>query len=150
MKTTPKKRGRPKKIDQKLNSELLDLEDSLLDEEPIPESKPFPIKSANYEPKIISEDSDTDDEDKSLIEPELRRYEEQIHQIYQVLDSVNPLAIQDIEERLKSVKLKADLLVKLPTLLKSLEDLRERNKLKSEQIRGARDVSPLEDGTLDD
>lgn len=89
------------------------------------------------------------EEEKTNIDEELQKFENNIAQINLVLDSINPLSIIDIEERAKILKLKMDILYKLPPLLASLDNLREKKKIKDSQIKGNKDLSPLEDGSLD-
>lgn len=84
----------------------------------------------------------------SMIEEELNKFEQKIEEIYTSLDSVDPLSILEPEDRLKTVKLKMDILDKLPKLLKALSDLRENAKHKAENIRGSKELSPLESGLL--
>lgn len=90
------------------------------------------------------------EENKSLIDSELARYEKQVKEIQDALESIKLMEIEDAEERLKAIIAKQNAMLKLPSLLNSLEELRSKHKLKSEDVKGNRFLSPLEDGTLDD
>ena len=119
-------------------------------EESISQSKNIPdIKSYSDSPKESELVCKEDSEEETNIDPELAKYEKQINEIYTVLESINPLAILDTEERLKATKLKMEILTKMEIPLGILDRLRSKDKLKTEQIKGNKDISPLEDGSLD-
>lgn len=84
----------------------------------------------------------------SLIESELQRFSRQVDEIFAALESVNLLAIEDANDRLKATKEKLALELKMPILLTALDDLRNRDKLKSESIKGNKDISLLESGEI--
>lgn len=88
-------------------------------------------------------------EDVSLIDRELTRYSAQVNEILASLESINLLSIQDPEDRLKATISKQNVALKLPILLQGLDDLRTRAKLKSEDIRGSKNISLLESGALE-
>lgn len=121
------------------NNPLSQLQDSVNESKTL---KKAPKKKTKYKEIIYSDSSD------SLISVELIKFEEKINEIYDSLDSVNPLTIEEAEERLKAVKLKMDILQKLPVLLKALEDLRTSAKNRVEDIRGGKELSPLEEGLI--
>lgn len=125
------------------NDIFKDLEES--SKQPTKKPKKKSPKKDSPSPKLLVPDSTRD---LSIIEEELNKFEQKIEEIYTSLDSVNPLSIPEPEERLKTVKLKMDILDKLPKLLKALSDLRENAKNKAEDIRGAKELSPLESGLL--
>lgn len=131
------------------NNLLDDLEDSLSEETPIPKQ----YKGKKTTKKLSESDIEVPKEDKeesvTIIDTELAKFEKNIKEIETILDSINPLAVADIEERAKVLKLKMDILYKLPPLYASLDTLRTKDKLKTEQIKGNKDISPLEDGSLD-
>lgn len=107
------------------------------------------MESSDNNIKEIIKSEVIPEEEKTNIDEELQKFENNIVQINLVLDSINPLSIIDIEERAKILKLKMDILYKLPPLLASLDNLREKKKIKDSQIKGNKDLSPLEDGSLD-
>lgn len=84
----------------------------------------------------------------SLIQQELDRFQNQVNDILAAMESINLVSIQDAEERLKATNTKVMISLKLPQLLASLDDLKNRAKLKSEDIKGSKDISPLEGGML--
>lgn len=88
-------------------------------------------------------------EDVSLIDRELTRYSAQVNEILASLESINLLSIQDPEDRLKATISKQNVALKLPILLQGLDDLRTKAKLKSEDIRGSKNISLLESGALE-
>ena len=85
----------------------------------------------------------------SLIEVELARFSKQVNELLTSLESVNLMTIKDPEERLKATKSKMDIELKLPVLLASLDELRNKAKLKAENIKGNKNISLLESGALD-
>lgn len=89
-------------------------------------------------------------EEVSQIAPELDRFHRQVNEILTSMESINLLAIPEQDDRLSATKVKLDIGLKLPQLLQSLDDLRNRAKLRAEDIKGKKSLSPLEDGTLDD
>lgn len=124
----------------------------------LPISKKYPSKvKVKKADKAITEDLEgsvvldksKNIEDESLIKTELKLLEGEIEEIFKVLNSIDPMTIDDIEERLKALKLKMDIQLKLPTMLNSLDNLRNKERIKAESIIGGRDMSPLEDGLLD-
>ncbi len=139
--------GRPKKV---IPDDLLsELEESISQSKPIEEVVTKSIKVLDNDIKDSKKDSKDNSEDKTLIEPELKKFEKQLSEIDTALDSVNPMAVLDMEERLKLVDLKIRIMGKKPILLAALDSLRTKDKLKVEQIKGNKDISPLEDGSLD-
>lgn len=86
----------------------------------------------------------------SIIAFELKRFENQIREIQDSLESILLADIEDIEERLRAIEKKTVVMLKLPTLLSALKELRTEDVLKAENIRGNKSISPLEDGSLDD
>ena len=86
--------------------------------------------------------------DENLISLELQRYEKQIKEIQDSLESINLLEIEDIEERLKSTMTKENILKNLAPLLVILRDLKADAKVKNGDIKGSKNLSPLEDGSL--
>lgn len=88
-------------------------------------------------------------EEVSLIARELEKFQKQIEEIQSALESINLMTIEDVEERLKAINAKVMIGLKMPQLLAALDDLKNRAKLKSEDIKGSKDISPLEGGMLD-
>lgn len=86
----------------------------------------------------------------SLISKELKRYQQQIDELFSALEMVDLRKILDDEARLKSAKLKQEMMIKMPQLIAELDNLKNRSKVKSDDIKGNKTLSPLEDGTLDD
>lgn len=84
----------------------------------------------------------------SLVDQELIRFTKQVNEILGAMESINLLRIEDVEERLKSIKTKLEIGLKLPLLIAALDDLRNRAKLKAENIKGNKDISLLESGAL--
>lgn len=126
----PKKRGRKPKSESHLNltSMVIDSNKSFSP----PPTAPF---------SIIPEDD-------SEISNEIRRFSAQLNEQFLVLESIKPIDIDDIEARLKASKLKIELMQKLPTLMAQLDELKNKEKVKKEQVRGSRDLSPVDDGSL--
>lgn len=93
-----------------------------------------PVQEANAEP--------------SLVDQELVRFTKQVNEILGAMESINLLRIEDVEERLKAIKTKLEIGLKLPLLIAALDDLRNRAKLKAENIKGNKDISLLESGAL--
>lgn len=87
-------------------------------------------------------------EDVSLIHKELQRFEKEVESILKSIESIDLLTIEDTEERLKATNMKVTISIKLPQLLASLDDLRNKAKLKTEQIKGNKDISLWESGAL--
>lgn len=85
----------------------------------------------------------------SPIAKELTRYQRQIDELYDALESIKLKEIADPEDMLKAALGKQNLMLKLPQLLIELENLKNRNKIKTDDIKGNKTLSPLEDGTLD-
>lgn len=85
----------------------------------------------------------------SPIAKELERYQAQIDELYEALESIKLKEIADPEDMLKAALGKQNLMLKLPQLLIELENLKNRNKVKTDDIKGNKTLSPLEDGTLD-
>ncbi len=85
----------------------------------------------------------------SPIAKELARYQRQIDELYDALESIKLKEISDPEDMLKAALGKQNLMLKLPQLLIELENLKNRNKIKTDDIKGNKTLSPLEDGTLD-
>jgi hypothetical protein len=85
----------------------------------------------------------------SNIALELERYEKQIKEIQDALESIKLLEIEDLEERLKAIIAKENALKNLGPLIDQLDVLRNKNKIKQDDIKGSKNLSPLEDGTLD-
>lgn len=85
----------------------------------------------------------------SLISRELSRYQAQIDELYDALESIKLKDILDPEDMLKAALGKQNLLLKLPLLIAELDNLKNRNKIKTDDIKGNKTLSPLEDGTLD-
>lgn len=84
----------------------------------------------------------------SLIDAELHRFSNQVNEILLSMESINLLTIQDPEERLKATNTKLGIGLKLPLLISALDDLRNKAKLKAEDIKGSKDISLLESGIL--
>jgi hypothetical protein len=89
-------------------------------------------------------------EEKSNISKELKRLEVQIEKIYKAIESVDLLDIEDVDDRLRAAVAMQNALKGLPTILGSLEELRNKNKVSNNDIKGSAPLSPLDDGTLDD
>lgn len=87
-------------------------------------------------------------DESSLINPELIRFTNQVNEILAAMESINLLKIEDIDERLKSTKTKLEIGLKLPILLGALDDLRNKAKLKAEDVKGNKNISLLESGAL--
>lgn len=100
--------------------------------------------------KKQTEIQDQVNEEVSLIAPELERFQKQVNEILASMESINLLAITETEDKLAATKTKLDISLKLPQLLSALDDLKNRAKIKGEDIKGNKTLSPLEDGTLDD
>jgi hypothetical protein len=90
------------------------------------------------------------DEQTSSIAPEQRRLEDMVRKILDSMDSIDPMEAEDLEEQLKLTLGLQKLAENMPKLLMALEELRNKHKLKKEDIKGNKSLSPLEDGTLDD
>jgi hypothetical protein len=138
---------------------LDELEDEIKKAKSSPKKKRTPKKQSESKEEINNSDSnptscpilsDIDEEIESLISSEINRFSTQLNEQFIVLESINPLLIIDIEDRLKASKLKIELLQKLPTIMGQLNDLKEKEKLKSQDIRGSRELSPLETDNLED
>lgn len=136
------------KKSSKTSNFLDELEDSIKEDKKNIYLVPTVCEIPKEEFTEISED-DIITEELTYIDPELAKYEKQIREIDVVLDSINPLTIEDTEERLKALKLKMEILVKKEPLMDALNRLREKDKLKTDQIKGNKNISPLEDGSLD-
>lgn len=98
--------------------------------------------SLNFTLAQNSEDGD------SLISKELARFEFQLNEQFAVLESIDPMDILNIEDRLKASKLKIDLLQKLPALMSQLDELKTKEDIKI-KAKGSRGLSPAETGELD-
>lgn len=85
---------------------------------------------------------------ESSISNELRRHEATIREIQDSIDSVKLLQIEDAEDRLKATIAKQTALKNMGPLLKDLEDMRNRNKVNLDDVKGNKSLSPLENGTL--
>ena len=86
---------------------------------------------------------------KSLVSKELSRYQKQIDELFEALESIKLKDIVDAEDKLKAALGKQNLMLKLPLLIAELDNLKNRNKIKTDDIKGNKSMSPLEDGTLD-
>lgn len=91
----------------------------------------------------------------SIIEVELKKYENQVNEIYDILNDIKLKEIDDIEDRLKATSQKMKILEQLPSLLEKLEILRNKdkerkNEINKKNIKGNKDLSLLEMGTLDE
>ncbi|TXH08750.1 MAG: hypothetical protein E6R03_17710 [Hyphomicrobiaceae bacterium] len=86
---------------------------------------------------------------KSLISKELARYQAQIDELFEALESIKLKDITDPEDKLKAALGKQNMMLKLPLLIAELDNLKNRNKIKTDDIKGNKTLSPLEDGTLD-
>jgi hypothetical protein len=89
-------------------------------------------------------------EERSIISPELKRLEATIKKIQDAADTINPLEEEDVETRIKVILGLQKVAEGQPKLLMALEELRNKHKLKNEDIKGSKALSPLEDGSLDD
>jgi len=136
------------KKSSKTSNFLDELEDTIKEDKQNVYLVPTVHKIPKEEFTEVSEE-DIITEELTYIDPELVKYEKQIREIDIVLDSINPLTIDDTEERLKALKLKMEILVKKEPLMDALNRLREKDKLKTDQIKGNKNISPLEDGSLD-
>lgn len=87
-------------------------------------------------------------EEVSLIQEELGRFQKEVNSILTAMESINLMAIEDHEARLKSINTKVMIGIKLPQLLSALDDLKNKAKLKVESIKGSKDISLLESGQL--
>ena len=103
-------------------------------------SRPRKPKVLIAETQVLSTDS--------LVDPELQRFSTQVNELLTSLESVDLMKIKDPEERLKATKAKIDIQLKLPLLISALDDLRNRAKLKAENIKGNKNISLLESGQL--
>lgn len=103
-------------------------------------------KPIQEEPEIQAQSS----KPGSNIEPELKRFEKQVNELLKVLESVDLMTIDDMEDRLKAAQAKLKIQLDLPKVLSALDDLRNKAKLRAEDVKGNKSLSPLEDGTLDD
>lgn len=134
-----KKRGRPRK----------DIQDAVK----VPEVDKFKlvdiVEPTINEPDLLPLDKE-EDEESSLISKELIKFEKQVAEIQDALESINLKSIEDIEERLKAINSKIAAQLKLPQLLSALEDLKNKHQVRADAIKGNKSFSPLEDGTLDD
>ncbi len=88
-------------------------------------------------------------ESEGLIDHELLKFELQVKEIQDALETIKFDLILDVEDRLKAINSKIVALTKLGPLLTLLEDLRTKAKTKADQVKGGRDLSPLEDGSLE-
>lgn len=88
------------------------------------------------------------DEEISLIEEELKAFTAQVNEILAAMKSIRLLQMEDDEARLKAIQTKVNISLKLPELLSALDDLRNKAKLKTESIRGSKNISLLESGAL--
>lgn len=116
----------------------------------VPESEEFVsadiVDSTIVVPEIIEEKV----EEESLIAKEVRKFEQQVAEIQDALESISLKGIADVEERLKAINSKITAQLKLPQLLNALDELKNKDKIRKEAIKGNKSFSPLEDGTLDD
>lgn len=87
---------------------------------------------------------------KSQIAKELERYQRQVDELFEALEAIDLKKIEDPEDKLKAAKGKQDLMLKMPLLIAELDNLKNRNKVKTDDIKGNKVLSPLEDGTLDE
>lgn len=90
------------------------------------------------------------DAPKSQIAKELQRYQRQVDELFEALEAIDLKKIEDPEDKLKAAKGKQDLMLKMPILIAELDNLKNRNKVKTDDIKGNKVLSPFEDGTLDD
>lgn len=114
----------------------------------VPESE-VPILADIVEATIDKPDL-VEEEDLSLISAELHKFELEIAEIQDALSSIKLKDIEGAEEKLKAINGKITAQLKLPNLLSALEDLRNKNQIKIDAIKGNKSFSPLEDGFLDD
>ena len=84
------------------------------------------------------------------VDAELKRLEAQVNELLEVLESIVLKDIPDIEDRLKAAEGKRKLIEGIPKLVQELDNLRNRHKVKADDVRGNKVLSPLEDGSLDD
>lgn len=97
---------------------------------------------------LISTLAQNSEDGDSLISKELARFEFQLNEQFAVLESIDPMDIIDIENRLKASKLKIELLQKLPALMSQLDELKTKEDVKI-KAKGSRELSPVETGELD-
>ena len=86
----------------------------------------------------------------SPIAKELARFQRQIDEIQDALEAVKLSDIDDPEAKLKAIIAKQNAMLKLPQLLSDLEMLKNKHKVKTDDVKGNKSLSPLEDGTLDE
>lgn len=86
----------------------------------------------------------------SLIARELSRYQSQIDELFEALEDIKLKSITDPEDKIKAAIAKQNLMIKLPLLIAELDNLKNRNKVKGDDIKGNKTLSPLEDGSLND
>jgi predicted nucleic acid-binding Zn-ribbon protein len=86
----------------------------------------------------------------SPINKELARFEGQIKEMQDAIESVKLKSITDPEDLLKAITAKAKAMQLIPALLDELERMRNKSKVKTDDIKGNKTLSPLEDGTLDE
>lgn len=101
-------------------------------------------------PKGVPHKQLTQETSPSLIAKELARFEDQIKELQDELAGIKLKDIIDPEDKLKAMMGKANLMLKIPLLLDELERLRNKSKIKTDDIKGNKSLSPLEDGTLDE
>lgn len=87
-------------------------------------------------------------EPESLVEPELARLNATIKEIQDAIDTIKLLQITDLEEKIKAINAKITFTAKMTPIIAQVEDLRSKNKLKQDKIRGKKDISLLESGEI--
>lgn len=84
------------------------------------------------------------------IEHEIVRFEKEIKDLQDALNSIHLMEIEDPFTRLKMATDKATLLGKMPKLLEDLRILKLDAPVKADNIRGEQELSPLALGQLDE
>lgn len=129
--TETKKKGRPRKLNIK-----------------VPESDQFEVVDIIEPP--TKEEEKPEEEEQSLISVEIKKFELQIAEIQDAIASIKLKDIEEPEALLKAINGKIAAQLKLPQLLTALEDLKNKQKVRIDAIKGNKSFSPLESGDLDD
>lgn len=88
--------------------------------------------------------------EETQTDKDIARMQANIDELLDVLDTVNLRGIKDVNERLEAAHSKYKLEIGIPKLIAEVDALRARNKLKAQDVRGNKVLSPLEDGSLDE
>lgn len=88
-------------------------------------------------------------EEESPIAKELIKYQKQVNEIQNAIESVKLMEIEEMSKRLTATEKKLDLMMKLPQLLTALRDLKSSPELTAANVRGSTALSALDKGELD-